>query len=106
MATQYGSIALFLIFAVSYFFAHDQNYGWNCSRDWLPRPDFDTEAIEEYVDKYNEVSEQAGNYLYALLPYLAYVLFLKITWENIALVYRRYKYDRYLVDWNNIDLDH
>merc|ERR1711990_220257 len=57
VVTQYGSIGLFYTLAVSFFFAHSKNYGWNCSRDWLPRPNFDTEALEEYWDTYSEASE-------------------------------------------------
>ena len=102
MATQYGSIALFITLAVNFFFVHDTNYGWNCSRDWLPRPDFDTKEFVEFVsfglvdrDQYSEASEQAGKYLHALFPYLAYILLLKITWNNIALVYRRYRPKEY-----------
>ena len=79
MVTQYGSISLFITLAVSCFFAHDKKYGWNCSRDWLPRPDFDTEAIE-YLDQYNEASEQAAKYLWEHLAYLSIIVLLAIAY--------------------------
>ena len=44
--------------------------------------------------------------MHALFPYLAYILLLKITWNNIALVYRRYRPKEYETDWDNIDFDH
>ena len=82
MATQYSSIALYLTLAVSFFFAHDKNYGWSCSRDWLPRPSFDTEAIVEYWEAYSEASVQAGKYMWEHLSYLSIVMLLAIAWYH------------------------